>query len=191
MASPRNLALGQPCTINESQERWRPVRKWEALYEVSDFGRVRSVARWVACREGKRLSEGRLLQPTESLGMYWRVELNDGGRVQSVHVHRLVAVAFVPGIGAIVRHLDGNGFNNLPENLSWGSHADNEADKARHGRTPRGEAHPNSKMTDGHVRQIRELHSRGFNQIQIAKALGLNRGVVGVVVRGEGWSHVS
>ena len=96
----------------------------------------------------------------------------------------------LPGIGEVVRHIDGDKGNSLPENLAWGSYKENEADKLRHGRRPMGEAHHNSKMKDGDVRKIRELHSRSFSQLKIAKALGLNRGVVGVVVRGEGWTHV-
>jgi hypothetical protein len=176
--------------VSDTEERWRPVVGWESLYEVSNLGSVRSVARWVSCRDGRRLIEGRILKPAKSLGCYWRVVLCSGETQKSEHIHRLVAKAFVLGSGPLVRHLDGDGFNNRAENLAWGSFVDNESDKRRHGRTPRGEAHPNSKMTDGVVRQIRELHERGFSQLKIASSLGLNRGVVGVVVRGEGWTHV-
>jgi hypothetical protein len=172
------------------EERWRPVRHFSGLYEVSNLGAVRSVAHWVPARDGHRLIEGRVLKQRKSVGLYWSVMLCNGPEERHAHVHRLVAEAFVAGTGKVVRHLDGDGFNNVASNLAWGSYADNEADKARHGRTPRGEAHPNSKMTDGHVKQIRELHARGFSQLAIAKALGLNRGVVGIVVRGEGWTHV-
>ena len=190
MSPLRNLARGKPFMVDEKRERWRPVLHWEGKYEVSDLGRVRSVARWVAARRGRRLIEGRVLAPYRKPEGYGRVELCDGPRQESHDLHRLVAYAFVAGAGDVVRHLDGDGSNNAASNLAWGSFADNEADKARHGRTPRGEAHPNSKMTDGHVRRIRELHARGLNQLQIAAALGLNRGVVGVVLRGEGWTHV-
>lgn len=172
-----------------SEERWRPVMEWEGLYEVSNRGAVRSVARWVLCRDGRRLAEGKVLRPAMTSG-YWRVALSDGERRELQLVHRLVATAFIPGCGDVVRHLDGNGMNNDEANLAWGSYADNETDKLRHGRRPMGESHPNSKMTDGHVREIRSLHGRGFSQLKIASALGLNRGVVGVVVRGEGWTHV-
>ena len=186
MTDLRKLPHGRECA-----ERWRPVRDWEGLYEVSDLGNVRSVARWVSCREGKRLSEGRILQPGKSLGKYWKVELSDGSRHASVHIHRLVAIAFVMGVGAHVRHLDGNGFNNCVDNLAWGSPAENEADKLRHGRRPIGEKHHNSRITEQHVRTIRSLHERGFTQLAIAAHLGLNRGVVGTVVRREGWTHVT
>lgn len=177
--------------MTKAKELWRPVVGYEGRYEVSNKGEVRSVARWVACRGGRRISEGVILSKRVSVGHYWSVSLYRGSVMEKCLVHRLVAAAFIPGNGAVVRHLDGDGFNNAVDNLAWGSHADNEADKLRHGRRPMGEAHPNSKMTDGHVRAIREMHERGLSQLAIAKSLGLNRGVVGIVVRGEGWTHVN
>jgi hypothetical protein len=33
------------------------------------------------------------------------------------------------------RHLDGNPTNNTPENLAWGTHAENCMDTVRHGRS--------------------------------------------------------
>lgn len=179
--------------MSEPQERWRPVIGWEGMYEVSNTGFVRSVARWVAARGGRRLSEGKVLSPyvQEDTG-YHRVCLSDhkNGREEHANVHRLVALAFVPGTGAVVRHLDGNGSNNDASNLAWGSHADNEADKERHGRVPRGETHGMSVLNADLVRNIRELHQRGFSQLKIAAALNLNRGVIGNVVRGESWTHI-
>ena len=177
--------------MSKAKEVWRPVDGYEGLYEVSNMGEVRSVARWVSCRTGKRLSEGVILARRVSVGHYWSVSLSRNSKYEKCLVHRLVAKAFCPGSGVVVRHLDGDGFNNNASNLAWGSYEDNEADKLRHGRRPMGESHPNSKMTDGNVRTIRDMHKRVFSQLAIARDLGLNRGVVGIVVRGEGWTHVA
>lgn len=184
MSTLTRLARGRDCQV-----RWRPVLGYEGLYEVSDSAEVRSVARWVQAREGKRLIEGRILKQ-QIRNTYFSVCLCNAQKEETLGVHRIVALAFIPGTGDVVRHLDGNPLNNAVENLAWGSFNDNEADKLRHGRRPMGEAHHNSKMKDGDVRKIRELHARGFSQLKIAAALNLNRGVVGVVVRGEGWNHV-
>jgi hypothetical protein len=172
------------------QERWRPVDGFAGLYEVSNFGRVRSIARWIACREGRRLSEGRILRPKVDHTGYLKVTLCNGQQQKPAFVHRLVAEAFVPGCGDVVRHLDGDSVNARADNLAWGSHADNEADKKRHDRVPIGERHPNAKVTDAIVRQIRALSRRGFSQLAIADATGINRGTVGCIARGERWAHV-
>ena len=177
--------------MDDMKERWRQVLGFEGFYEVSNMGRVRSVCRLVNCLKGERVIEGRILKQRLGSSGYLSVMLSKGEAGETkTPVHRLVAIAFIAEGGSIVRHLDGCATNNHASNLAWGTHADNEADKLRHGRRPMGEAHPNSKMTDGHVRKIRELSARGFSQLAIAKALGLNRGVVGYVVRGQAWNHV-
>lgn len=179
--------------MDETNEVWRPVLGFEGCYEVSNLGRVRSIARIVQCRNGRRMAEGRVLKPKlRDDGYYFCVSLSNGAnKLRHANVHRLVAEAFVAGIGQVVRHLDGNSHNNAASNLAWGSYEDNEADKRRHGRIHIGEKHHNAVLNDELVRQIRFLHSRGHTQLKIAASLGLGRGVVGTVVRGEHWKHVT
>lgn len=178
--------------MSEENERWRPIIGFEGAYEVSNQGRVRSVARWVVCRNGKRLCDGALVRLRQyRSNKYWTAQLSKGGVSKDFFVHRLVATAFIPKTGEIVRHLDGNGLNNVEENLAWGSYKDNEADKLRHGRRLMGEAHGMSKITEASVRTIRDMHSNGFTQLRIAKELGIKRGTVGTVVRRECWGHVA
>jgi hypothetical protein len=175
----------------EKNERWRPVIGWEGLYEVSQFGRVRSISRWVTSFGGKKLVEGRILARNVASTGYPQVMLCDSGRSRFVSVHRLVAESFVLGDGPVVRHLDGNRENNHADNLAWGSYADNERDKDLHGRRPRGENHHYSKMTNGDIREIRSMHKRGVSQVQIAKHIGISRGSVYNVISGKNWSHVN
>lgn len=98
-------------------EIWRPVAGYEGLYEVSNLGRVRSLAR--------RLKNGhfwveKILVPTFS--NYMRVQLCKDGISKRHLVHRLVARAF-PEIcgrwfeGCVVHHMDCNPRNNAASNL--------------------------------------------------------------------------
>lgn len=171
-------------------EIWRMVSGFEGCYEISNLGRIRSVSRWVACRSGKRLIDGMILTPSCS-GDYLHIPLSDSGRGDDRLIHRMVAEAFVPGVGPIVRHLDGDNKNNAATNLAWGTYKDNEADKDRHGRLHRGTKSHRSILSEGQVKQIRVLSGRGFSQLSIAKTMKLNRGVVGCVVRGETYQDVN
>ena len=65
------------------------------LYEVSNWARVRSVARWIAARDGRRLSEGRILAQSLKNNGYWAVVLCDRCHEETISVHRLVAGALV------------------------------------------------------------------------------------------------
>lgn len=177
--------------MTEEIERWRPVRNFVGQYEISNLGRVRSIARFVACRDGQRLIEGQILSLKIVNERYSAIVLHDGERTETVCVHRLVAEAFVVGTGEHVRHLDGDSRNNKWTNLAWGSPKENEADKARHGRTLKGLTHPRAVLNADQVRSIRDMHARGFSQLAIARATGIGRGTVGYVVRKETYIDVN
>jgi len=85
------------------------------------------------------------LSPIDGGLGYLRVGLRKPGerRKRLYYVHALVLLAFVGPCpeGQETRHLDGSRDNNVLSNLAYGTHLENEADKERHGRRPRGEKH--------------------------------------------------
>lgn len=121
-----------------STEEWRPVAGWEALYEVSDRGRVRSLPRSVVGggQGGVAVRGGRTLALVGDAKGYQFVSLSNGGR-RRASVHGLVAAAFLgrrPTPDHEVRHLDGDPSNNALANLAYGTGAENWEDRRRHGR---------------------------------------------------------
>lgn len=117
-------------------EEWRPVLGWEGIYDVSDLGRVRRIARGKGCRPG--VVRGGL----DNYG-YPRVDLTFRGRRRLVRVHRLVAEAFLgplPG-GMETRHLNGDSSDARLVNLAYGTHAENMRDMVEHGRSGRSKTH--------------------------------------------------
>ena len=113
-----------------SNERWKKVRGWP--YEVSDYGRVRSIDRVVKRSDGQfRFWRGRVLRPgiSKQLGYPTMVLCNQGwGKATLVHL--LVAVAFLPPRpdGHEINHKDGDKANPHHTNLEWITHSEN----ARH-----------------------------------------------------------
>lgn len=111
-------------------ERWKPVRGFEGYYDISDQGRVRSVARTV-CREGgkPRSLPERSMQGSIKSNGYVHVSLRKPGEKQiKRHVHKLVAEAFLPrDPGKEVNHIDGDKKNNCVSNLEWSTRAENMA----------------------------------------------------------------
>jgi hypothetical protein len=104
---------------------WRPVVGYEGHYEVSDAGRVRSLKRGRVA----------LLKYRVSTKGYPFVQLYLNGKQITRYVHALVAEAFngPRPDGLEVRHLDGDNTNNVPSNLTYGTHAENIQDAIRHG----------------------------------------------------------
>jgi hypothetical protein len=110
-------------------ESWLAVVGYEGLYEVSDAGRVRSLP-----RNGTR---GTILSPDVHPFGYPCVRLSRNNRKKRFAVHKLAATAYL-GTRAEsqeCRHLNGNPADNRPENLAWGTSAENSQDAIAHGRT--------------------------------------------------------
>jgi hypothetical protein len=106
----------------ESFEEWEPIKGYEGIYEVSDFGRIRSY---------KNNKHGLREEPTILNGLpgkhYKTVVLCKENKKKTHYVHRLVAETFLekPDGKNFVNHIDGNKHNNFAVNLEWCSHADN------------------------------------------------------------------
>ena len=118
-------------------EEWRPVVGYEGAYEVSSYGRVRSLERVIMRRNGcQQRVHARILRPTiaRHRGNYPTYSLSKGSPRRTAHA--LVAGAFIGPVpaGHEVLHRDGNPQNNHVSNLGYGTHGQNMLDIVRHGR---------------------------------------------------------
>lgn len=125
--------------MTEATEEWRPVVGYEGYYEVSDWGRVRSVTRWVLGRAGKyRLWRGRLLtlQLNPARGGCYQLRISKLGVPNTVKVHQLVMAAFVGPCpqGQEVLHWNDVATDNRLSNLRYGTRSDNLRDRYRNER---------------------------------------------------------
>lgn len=95
-------------------EEWRPIKDYEGLYEVSNFGRVKSLCagRWKSTM---------LRKPQPTLNGYMAVMLKKSGKVRLITIHRLVATAFLDNPDGLqeVNHKDEDKTNNHVDNLEW------------------------------------------------------------------------
>ena len=103
-------------------EEWKPVVGYEGRYEVSNLGRVRSVERTFADKNGRQITFcGVVLSPSITNRGRLIVGLNVDNRRRSCSVHRLVAMAFLSNPDNLpeVNHKDENPLNNRVDNLEW------------------------------------------------------------------------
>jgi hypothetical protein len=129
----------------------------------------------------------RLLKPTMS-GEYHAVGI--GAKKATTHIHRIVCETFIgprPFEGAVVRHLDGDRFNNSATNLAWGTHAENMADMRAHGTSATGERNGQAKLTRPAVAQMREQRASGLTFKAIAKRHGVSNMTAHRAITGGSW----
>ena len=78
-----------------------------------------------------------------------------------------------------------------PDHLFLGTIADNQADMAAKGRSPRGEVNGRVKLTEDQVMTIRARYAlTGVTQGQLADDYGVTRSNIGCIVGGKSWRHL-
>ena len=89
-------------------------------YQVSNYGRVKSLERKVKCKNGYRTVRERILKPINING-YYRVQLSSDGKKKYMLVHRLVGQAFLPNPYNLpeVNHKNEIKTDNRLENLEY------------------------------------------------------------------------
>lgn len=180
--------------VELTTETWKPVVGYEGLYEISSFGRVKSLGRIARRNRGHARLPIRVMVQDRTRRGYWRVRLYDAnGKPHRHSVHRLVAFAFVSGAhyGEHVNHIDCDKGNNRAQNLEWTTPALNVAHAISLGRFRFGENHPHRKLTDSDVAQIRARYAAGETMVALGNAFGVNYTAIGFVVRRVHWRHVA
>lgn len=162
-------------------EIFLPVRGFESLYEVSNFGNVLS----------KR--SGKLLVPSKGKYGHCVIQLCEKGKKTRALVHRLVAFAFIGDgkKGEEVNHIDYNPTNNHVSNLEWVTHRQNMLHSKDRLPKMKGILHGQVKLTEADIKAIRQRYAEGG--ISFVK-LGALYGICGQqchrIVRGQRWSHI-
>ena len=102
-------------------EIWKDIIGYEGLYQVSNLGRVKALAKtFKGGNGGVHYNPDKILKPAVVRG-YSHTTLTVGGKPKIFKTHRLVALAFLPNpeTKKQVNHINGNKLNNHLSNLEW------------------------------------------------------------------------
>lgn len=110
-------------------EIWKCITGYESMYQISNFGRVKSIERTCKTKGGglRPISEKILNLPYDKDG-YRTAYLSKDSNTITHKVHRLVAIAFIENKHnkPQVNHIDGNKSNNHVDNLEWVTNQENQ-----------------------------------------------------------------
>lgn len=127
-------------------EIWKDIQGYEGLYQVSNLGQVKSLAKFKGTNYKQFIAERIMKQKDNGFG-YLTVGIRRSGKSTTTYIHRLVAQAFIPNPDNLpeVNHIDGNKLNNAADNLEWCDRAENERHAYKSGLKKVGEGNVLSK----------------------------------------------
>lgn len=102
-------------------EIWKDAIGFEGLYQISNYGRARSISHAVNCNTGMRVVRGKILKPVDRGNGYAFVTFGKDGKQFNISLHRMVARIFIPNPLNLpeVNHIDRNPMNARADNLEW------------------------------------------------------------------------
>lgn len=168
-------------------EQWKPIPKYEGIYDASNCGRIRSAVGKTTSnnRYPMRRWKSRIIKPRYSINRKGRrdarVCLWKDGEERYFLVARLVASAWLgePKDGMTVNHINGDYNDNRPENLEWVSLADNIKHGFENGLFDSFQRRVSLTDNDGNATEYRSFS-------QASAALGRNSGYISTALsRGQ------
>lgn len=174
---------------NLPNEEWRDVQGHEGIYQISSFGRVKSL---------HKKGFARILKPSFTQHGYLRVNLSKDGGSQNCMVHFLVATAFLEkpaGVEFVVNHKNNNHTDNRLVNLEWVTRSENTTHAYQIGalKKRRGAEVSLAKLTDDDVRVIRASYiprDKIFGSYGLAKKYSVAPSTILRVVHRESYTNV-
>ena len=101
--------------MENNTEIWKDIVGFEGLYQISNYGNVKSCKRYVKGKFGQRRVNEKLLSLGKDKDGYLMAILCQDATKKTVKIHRLVADAFIDKIDGknLVNHIDSQKSNNF------------------------------------------------------------------------------
>lgn len=172
-----------------TDELWLPVVGFEGRYEVSNYGRLRSLCYGAGPNGRRKRATPKVVKlGTQRIVAYPIYPIDRRPR----RIHRLVAEAFLGPcpIGREVAHVDGNPRNSSVSNLRYVTRAENHAHKILHGTDNRGSKNHKAKLTEQDIISIRaEASVKGINR-RLMRKFNVSEATISLIRRRKSWTHL-
>lgn len=125
---------------NFLNEEWKDIKEYEGLYQISNYGRIKSLEKQLKCKiknNNTRVQKARIKKNRYDKDGYCRVTFFKNGvkKGKTFFVHRLVAIAFIFNSQnkPIVNHINGIKSDNRLYNLEWCTNSENDLHAYKNG----------------------------------------------------------
>jgi len=166
------------------QEIWKPIKKYEELYEISNLGRVKSL-----------FMGGKIMKLINHCTGYNVIGLTKNGKQTLFRFHRLVAEHFCDKpLGCnIVNHKNCIKKDNRAINLEWTTVSGNTLHSFANGlqEVRVGEKSNLSVLSELDVLKIREYYKTGkYRQKDLGSMYNVSRTCISFILNKVTWKHI-
>ena len=108
-------------------EEFKDIEGYEGLYQISNYGRVKSLERFYYLGNNKIKTKEKILKISKNSHGYSHIQLSKK-TPKTMCTHTLVANHFIINVEnkPTINHIDGNKQNNRVDNLEWATHSEQE-----------------------------------------------------------------
>jgi hypothetical protein len=172
-------------------EIWKDIIGYEGLYQISNLGKVKSLARKVLVLRGdiviNKIVNERILKESKDGDGYLFIHLSKEGISRAIKTHRLVCMTFLPNPEnkKTVNHINGIKTDNTVQNLEWATHSENSLHAFLNGliKPAKGKLSKCSKPIAQFTKD--GIWVRDYDCLSQVKDFGYNIGNIGSVCRGK------
>ena len=182
---------------NIHKEIWKDIKGYKEFYQISNFGKVKSLKRIIYKINGqKQHRKERILKMLFDKDGYKFVVLFKNNTRKHSSIHRLIANHFIPNINNLpeVNHKNGNKANNKVSNLEWCTEKFNSKHAHDIGLYPsiEGENNPMALLTTKDVIHIKnQLLNYKYGMIkQLSKEYNVSQGAIQNIRCNKTWKFV-
>jgi hypothetical protein len=180
--------------MKKENEVWKDIKDYEGLYQISSWGRVKSLSRRMWVGRGWTISKEKILRAHNTGKGYLQTFFTKDYKKYYPLIHRLVAEVFIQNPLNLpdINHKDGNKSNNYVNNLEWCTKKQNTQYGIKLGLIKiTGDDNGNSKLKKDFVMEIIKKHrTENYTQQQLADEYGVCRGHIGRIVNNKSWKHI-
>jgi hypothetical protein len=184
-------------------EVWKDIQDYEGVYQVSNFGNVKSLDRIVNKPNGvSYMRKGKLCKQSKSNLGYMTVGFTVNNVKVNKYVHRLVAESFITNINNYpqVNHIDCNKTNNRMYNLEWCTNSQNHIHASKNGLNKlhlhrvvySGEKNGRSLLTKEQVLEIKQKYiPYKYSAKKLSKEYNVSESCITHILNNTSWKEIS
>ncbi len=174
------------------EEVWKDIPKYEGIYQASNLGRIKSLAR--QDRRGHGWPT-KILKPDATRNGYLQVLLSRDGVITKKYVHHLILEVFVGPCppGKQRNHINGDKADNSIGNLEYCTGSENHFHSYRvlGKQAAKGSKQGGAKLNEEQVQAIRRLHAaKQATGQELAKMFNISESSISAIVLRQRWKHL-